>query len=156
MLLLAHEKSILSLRIQHSIAFNVRKVTHVALLSERIVMITASLAGPVTHGFLLVDTVLLGHPVVKLLVKLWSWLVLAVLSSKLGFGLLVFHLSDVFWLALVIFCVTDFFAAEALGTSLEVVVVAHAAFPSTVWEGEFFRVLFLGFFLLLWVLSFII
>lgn len=99
---MTHEKSLLSLSVQHSIAFNVRKVTHVTLLSERVVVVEASLTGPVTNGILLFHPVLLGHLVVKLLIEFRSWLVVAVFSGNLCFCFFVFHLSDVFRLAFII------------------------------------------------------
>lgn len=145
-LLLAHHHSLLSLGVKHSIAFNVREVAHVALLSERVVVVEASLASPVSHGILLLDAILLSHCVVNLLVELSSWLVLGILSGQLRFCLFVFHLSDVFWLSIVILCILGFFASEAFGSSLEVVVVAHAAFPSSIWESKFFRVLLFSLF----------
>ena len=129
-----------------------RKVTHVALLSERVVMVKASLTGPVTHALLLVHTVLLSHSVVKLLIELCSWLILSILSGKLGFSLFVFHLSNVFWLSFIILHVARFLASEAFSSSLEVVVVAHAALPASIWESKFFRVLFLCLFFLFFLL----
>ena len=47
-----------------------------------------------------------------------------------------------FWLSLVVLSALDFLASEASLSSLEVVVLAFVAFPSTIWEFKFFLVSF--------------
>ena len=58
-------------------------------------------------------------------------------TLKLHLGFLVFSFSNVLWLSSEVGLVSLLLASEAVLSELEVVVVAHAALPSSVWELEF-------------------
>ena len=143
LLLLGHNKSLLCLRVKHSVAFNMTQIAHVALLSERVVVVETSLTSPVSNVVLRLHTILLSHSVVKMNSVFWFWLSNTVLSSLECLLSLVFHLPDMLWLTIMVFFVLYFFASEAFGSTFKVVIVAHAAFPPTVWKFEIFiRLLF--------------
>ena len=81
LLLLGHKHSLLGLRVKHSVAFNVAQVAHIALLSERVVVVEASLTCPISNVVLGFHAVFLGHSVVEMNSVFWLGLVDAILAS---------------------------------------------------------------------------
>ena len=109
-------KPLLSLSIQQSVALYQRQVACLAVIFALVIMVEASLAGPLDFFDNVVD--------------------LAVFKC-LNFLLeLVFFLSHCLWLSTSIILVTGFLASEAKLSTLEVVIVTSATFPSAWWENE--------------------
>ena len=71
LLLLGHDHSLLGLRVKHSVALNMAQVAHIALISERIVVVKASLTCPISNIILWFHTVFLSHSVIKMHSVLW-------------------------------------------------------------------------------------
>lgn len=129
------------LSVKHFIAFDVAHVAHVAHISEGKVVIEASLAGPVTNSLL------------DLLGGSWGFRCTARLLdiNFFRFGVFRIFLKETFlfefsslwgrhgqvsWHAFAVIFGLRFFASVAFLSSLEVVVLALTAFPSSVWELE--------------------
>jgi len=133
--------SLALLSVKHFIAFDVAHVAHVAHISEGKVVIEASLAGPVTNSLL------------DLLGGSWGFRCTARLLdiNFFRFGVFRIFLKETFlfefsslwgrhgqvsWHAFAVIFGLRFFASVAFLSSLEVVVLALTAFPSSVWELE--------------------
>jgi len=134
-------ESLALLSVKHFIAFDVAHVAHVAHISEGKVVVEASLAGPVTNSLL------------DLLRGSWGFSCTARLLgiNFFRFGIFRIFLKETFlfefsslwgrhgqvsWHAFAVIFGLRFFASMAFFSSLEVVVLALAAFPSSVWELE--------------------
>lgn len=134
-------ESLALLSVKHFIAFDVAHVAHVAYISEGKVVVEASLAGPVTNSLL------------DLLGGSWCFRCTARLLgiNFFRFGIFRIFLKETFlfefsslwgrhgqvsWHAFAVIFSLRFFASMAFFSSLEVVVLALAAFPSSVWELE--------------------
>lgn len=118
-------------REQHAVAVGLTQVAHVAHLSEREVVVAASLANPVANAC----TCVFRNSVV--------FLNLALLNL-LGFGS-----QHMLWLSFLVFVALSFVASMTLSATLEIVVLALAAFPASIWEHKIVGLNFFFFFLLL-------
>ena len=145
LVLLACHESALLLLVEQLVALDVAEVAHVADVSERKVVVEASLTGPVAdtllhnHLLLLVALLVAVHGAVLVL----SVLELCSLNAFLGLHLLRLWLSSenshhVLRLTLNIFHVLELFAPKARFSALEVVVLALVALPATIGEVEVF------------------
>ena len=146
---LAAHVSWLLLLVKHAVRFDVVQVAHVTYFSKAKVVVVTSLASPVTHSL---DSGCCGR--LSLLVEISGAVLISTawvffLHIVIWTDFLLFRveclsccLEHVFWLSLVVLSALDFLASEASLSSLEVVVLAFVAFPSTIWEFKFFLVSF--------------
>ena len=117
-------------------------VAHVAHISESEVVVEASLAGPVTNSFLdLFVSWGLWWAALFFFALSWGFSLSGVFLLKetflLGIGSLVWRHCQVVWHSFAVISILWLLASVALLSSLEVIVLALAAFPSTIWELEF-------------------
>ena len=141
-LLASHEPALLLL-VEQFVALDVVEVAHVADVSEREVVVETSLASPVSntllcsHLFLLQAALLVAVHLIVFILDVFEY-ELSSLSRFFGCFLhFIFHLkSHVLGFTFLIFKVLAFLASKALLATLEVIVLALIAFPSTIWEGK--------------------
>jgi hypothetical protein len=129
---LAYQHAVALLLVQHFVTLLVVQVAHVANISETKVVIETPLAGPVSYSLLIHSLILVDSVVFAVLVALsLSGCFLLGLSLS---SLLVVGSEHMFWLAFNVFIRLRLFAPETRFSTLEVVVLALAALPSSLWE----------------------
>lgn len=160
---LTYHQSVRLLLIKHFVTFSVGEVAHVAYFAETEVVVEASLAGPVSNSLLVVvavSLVLVDSVILAVLVGHCSFVTRLFLGS-FEFSVLALNSRHMLWLSFIVIIRLVFLASEASLSTFEVVVLALAAFPSTIWEFEvvsllraIFRLVFNdGFFLVVFLVK---